>query len=69
VIEGNATLMEQVFDDPQRKREAQDMHHRRADDPGTDLEIPNRAAFCHPAKRATALPASSWFSLTVPGKP
>jgi hypothetical protein len=39
VADVNATLMEQVFDVPKRKREAHVKHHRQADDLRAGFEI------------------------------
>ena len=43
-------LMQQILHFPERKREPDLQHHRKADDVGTGLEIPKWAVFCHTEK-------------------
>ena len=56
----DATLMEQVFDVPQREWKPDVHHHRKADDLRARLEVAKRAAFSH----AQTLRATSWSSKT-----
>ncbi len=52
----DASLMQQVFDIPQRKWKPDVQHHRKADDLGTRFEILERGRFGH-ARKLRNLPA------------
>jgi hypothetical protein len=59
--------MQHIFHIAERQREANVQHHRQADDLGTGfLKYLNEAGLVIPKRYETALPGSSWFSLTLP---
>ena len=53
VADIDATLVQQVFDVPQRRRETDVYHHGEADDLGAGLDVPERAAVGHGSRLST----------------